>query len=81
MFNVPCGRPPQVVRAICHTQVKKIPNLRLKKAHLIEIQINGGKSVSEKVDFAYKYFEKARAPAPPRCGGCNASGRVHRAAA
>jgi len=49
----------QVVRAICHTQVKKIPNLRLKKAHLIEIQINGGKSVSEKVDFAYKYFEKA----------------------
>ena len=70
-----------MVRAICHTQVKKIPNLRLKKAHLIEIQINGGKSVSEKVDFAYKYFEKARAPAPPRCGGCNASGRVHRAAA
>ena len=56
-----------MVRAICHTQVKKIPNLRLKKAHLIEIQINGGKSVSEKVDFAYKYFEKARAPAPPRC--------------
>jgi large subunit ribosomal protein L3e len=47
-----------VVRAIVHTQVKKIKNLGLKKAHLMEIQINGGKSVSEKVDFAYKYFEK-----------------------
>jgi len=32
--------------------------LRQKKAHLIEIQVNGGASVSEKVDFGYKLFEK-----------------------
>merc|ERR1712232_1348733 len=30
-----------VVRVIAHTQVKKL-NLRLKKAHIMEIQVNGG---------------------------------------
>lgn len=50
----------QVVRAICHTQVHMVKNLKMKKAHIMEIQINGGKSASEKVDFAYKYFEKVR---------------------
>jgi len=45
------------VRAICHTQVRKIKNLGQKKAHLAEIQINGG-SAADKVDFAYKLFEK-----------------------
>jgi hypothetical protein len=38
-------------------QVRKL-NLGQKKAHLIEIQVNGG-SVSDKVDFATKLFEKA----------------------
>jgi large subunit ribosomal protein L3e len=38
-------------------QVRKL-NLGQKKAHLIEIQVNGG-SISDKVDFATKLFEKA----------------------
>lgn len=46
-----------VIRVIAHTQVKKL-NLRLKKAHIMEIQINGGKDVQEKVDFAKSLFEK-----------------------
>merc|ERR1712003_294745 len=46
-----------VVRVIAHTQVKKL-NLRLKKAHIMEIQINGGSDASEKVDFAKSLFEK-----------------------
>jgi len=48
-----------VVRAICHTQVRKVKNLKTKKAHVMEIQVNGGKSTAEKVDFVTKYFEKA----------------------
>jgi len=46
-----------VVRVIAHTQVKKL-NLRIKKAHIMEIQINGGKDTKEKVDFAKSLFEK-----------------------
>ena len=46
-----------VIRAIAHTQIGKI-GLRQKKAHLMEIQINGGKSAAEKVDYAYSFFEK-----------------------
>jgi large subunit ribosomal protein L3e len=45
-----------VVRVIAHTQTKKL-NLRLKKAHILEIQVNGG-NLSEKVDFAVGLFEK-----------------------
>merc|ERR1711988_2102101 len=45
-----------VVRALCHTQISEI-KLRQKKAHLMEIQINGG-SVSDKVDFIKDRFEK-----------------------
>ncbi|KAK6197495.1 60S ribosomal protein L3 [Scheffersomyces amazonensis] len=45
-----------VVRVLAHTQIKKTP-LSQKKAHLAEIQINGG-SVSEKVDWAREHFEK-----------------------
>merc|ERR1711904_515699 len=45
-----------VVRVIAHTQVKKL-NLRLKKAHIMEIQINGGDAAA-KVDFAKALFEK-----------------------
>jgi large subunit ribosomal protein L3e len=47
-----------VVRAIAHTQTDKI-GLRQKKAHVMEVQLNGGKSVAEKVDFAVQSFEKA----------------------
>ncbi|RHY13500.1 hypothetical protein DYB25_010573 [Aphanomyces astaci] len=46
----------QVVRVIAHTQIRKV-KLRQKKAHLLEIQVNGG-SVAEKVDFAHSLFEK-----------------------
>jgi len=45
-----------VVRVIAHSQVSKL-NLRLKKAHIMEIQINGG-DASAKVDFAKSLFEK-----------------------
>lgn len=49
----------EVVRAIVHTQVRKIKNLGLKKAHIMEIQVNGGKTAADKVDFCTKLFEKA----------------------
>ncbi|CAM9817337.1 unnamed protein product [Chrysoparadoxa australica] len=46
----------QVVRVLAHTQVGLV-HLRVKKAHLMEIQINGG-SVEAKVDFARGLFEQ-----------------------
>merc|ERR1712028_236957 len=46
-----------VVRVIAHTQVKKL-NLRIKKAHVMEIQINGGADTAAKVAFAKDLFEK-----------------------
>mmetsp|Transcript_4154 Transcript_4154/g.4829 ORF Transcript_4154/g.4829 Transcript_4154/m.4829 type:complete len:390 (+) Transcript_4154:72-1241(+) len=46
-----------IVRVIAHTQVKKL-NLRIKKAHIMEIQVNGGADVKAKVDFAKSLFEK-----------------------
>lgn len=46
-----------VVRVIAHTQVKKL-NLRIKKAHVMEIQVNGGVNVRAKVEFAKSLFEK-----------------------
>eukprot|EP00999_Lentomonas_sp_LEN2_P002883 NODE_748_length_1222_cov_109.684932_g708_i0.p1 GENE.NODE_748_length_1222_cov_109.684932_g708_i0~~NODE_748_length_1222_cov_109.684932_g708_i0.p1 ORF type:complete len:356 (+),score=107.92 NODE_748_length_1222_cov_109.684932_g708_i0:96-1163(+) len=45
-----------VVRVLVHTQMKKV-NIGQKKAHLMEIQLNGG-SVSDKVDWAVNHFEK-----------------------
>jgi len=45
------------VRLICHTQVRKVKNLKQKKAQMMEIQVNGG-DVAAKVDFGYKLFEK-----------------------
>merc|ERR1712188_188860 len=45
-----------VVRVLAHTQIRKL-KLRQKKAHLMEIQVNGG-SVSDKVDYAFGMFEK-----------------------
>jgi len=46
-----------VVRVIMHTQVRLIKGLKMKKAHVMEIQVNGG-TIADKVDFSYKYFEK-----------------------
>ena len=46
-----------VVRVIAHTQVKKL-KLRQKKAHVMEIQVNGGADVAAKVDYAKGLFEQ-----------------------
>merc|ERR1711879_977268 len=46
----------QVVRGIFHTQ-QAILRRHQKKAHIVEVQINGG-SISDKVDFAREHFEK-----------------------
>ena len=46
----------QVVRVLVHTQVRKVP-IGQKKAHLMEIQVNGG-SIADKVDWAKEHFEK-----------------------
>ena len=46
-----------VVRVLVHTQMKKVMIDDQKKAHLIEIQVNGG-SVADKVAFAVSKFEK-----------------------
>jgi len=45
-----------VVRVLAHTQIKKL-NFRQKKAHLMEIQVNGG-TIAQKVDFAVSLWEK-----------------------
>jgi len=45
-----------VIRVLAHTQISKI-HIGQKKAHLMEIQVNGG-SIEEKVDYAYGLFEK-----------------------
>jgi large subunit ribosomal protein L3e len=45
----------QVVRVICATQIEKC-KLRQKKAHVMEIQVNGG-DVAQKVDWAVSKFE------------------------
>jgi len=45
----------QVVRVLCSTQIEKC-KLRQRKAHLMEIQVNGG-SITEKVDWGVSKFE------------------------
>lgn len=45
-----------VIRLVAHTQMKMLP-LKQKKAHILELQVNGG-SVSDKVDYAQSLFEK-----------------------
>jgi large subunit ribosomal protein L3e len=45
-----------VVRVLAHTDMKKL-KLRQKKAHLMEIQVNGG-TIAQKVDFGKDLFEK-----------------------
>lgn len=46
-----------VVRAIVATQPTKIPMLKQKKAHMCEVQVNGG-STAEKVKFIKDLFEQ-----------------------
>ena len=46
----------QVIRLLVHTQQGKV-NLGQKRAHIMEIQINGG-SVADKVNWGYSLFEK-----------------------
>lgn len=45
-----------VVRVLAHTQIRKV-NVGAKKAHLVEIQVNGG-SIKDKVEWAKSNFEK-----------------------
>jgi large subunit ribosomal protein L3e len=45
-----------VIRVLAHTQIRAI-NYGQKKAHMSEIQVNGG-DVAAKVDFAYNLFEQ-----------------------
>ncbi|MFQ6622983.1 hypothetical protein Gotur_002001 [Gossypium turneri] len=46
-----------VIRVLAHTQIRKMKGLKQKKAHLMEIQVNG-ETIAQKVDFAYGFFEK-----------------------
>ncbi|RVW48831.1 60S ribosomal protein L3 [Vitis vinifera] len=46
-----------VIRVLAHTQIRKMKGLKQKKAHLMEIQVNGG-TIAQKVDYAYGFFEK-----------------------
>lgn len=46
-----------VIRLIVHTQPKLI-NQRGKKAHIYEVQINGGNNIAAKVDYGKNLFEK-----------------------
>jgi len=45
-----------VVRVLAHTQMQKV-GLRQKKAHLMEIQVNGG-DIAKKVDWGVELFER-----------------------
>jgi len=45
-----------ILRAICHTQISKL-NFRQKKAHICEVQVNGG-SMADKTSFVQSLFEK-----------------------
>lgn len=46
------------IRALCQTQVHKVRGIKRKKAHIKEIQVNGG-SIDEKIDFLFNIFNKA----------------------
>jgi len=47
-----------VIRVLAHTQMKLL-KLRQTKAHLVEIQVNGGADVTEKLSWAQALFEKS----------------------
>lgn len=44
------------IRVIAHTQIRKV-NLRQKKAHILEIQVNGG-TIADKIAFGKELFER-----------------------
>ena len=46
----------KVIRVLAHTQIKQLKK-RQKKAHLMEIQVNGG-NVAAKIDWARENLEK-----------------------
>jgi len=46
----------KVIRVVVHTQIKKI-KIGQKKAHVMEIQVNGG-NIGQKVDYAVSLLEK-----------------------
>jgi len=46
----------KVIRVLCHTQQKLLPK-RQRKAHLMEIQLNGG-TIPQKIEWARKHLEK-----------------------
>jgi len=46
------------IRVLAAAQPKMCPRLKQKKAHVMEIQVNGG-TIEEKVDFGFKLFETA----------------------
>merc|ERR1712038_637218 len=45
-----------VLRVIAHTQIRKL-RLRTKKAHIMEIQVNGG-TIADKIAFGKELFER-----------------------
>jgi large subunit ribosomal protein L3e len=47
----------QVVRVIAHTQIDLLKNLRQKKAHIMEVQLNGG-DIAAKVAWFKEHLEK-----------------------
>ena len=46
-----------IIRVIIHTEPSKLPALRLSKAHILEVQVNGG-TVAKKVDWAKQQLEQ-----------------------
>jgi len=46
-----------VVNVIAHTQTKLLTHIKCKKAHVMEIRVNGG-TIPEKVDWCLDHFEK-----------------------
>lgn len=46
------------VRVLAHTQMDKLKHLGQKKAHIMEIQVNGGNSIKAKIDWAIAHMEK-----------------------
>jgi len=47
----------QVVRVLAHSQMQLLTSLRQKKAHLLEVQVNGG-DIAAKITFAQGLFEQ-----------------------
>ncbi|KAM0673434.1 60S ribosomal protein L3 [Gurleya vavrai] len=48
----------EVIRVLIHSQCEKIKPIKTKKSHVMEVQVNGGKSVEEKVEWALNHLEK-----------------------